>query len=135
MHGSSGDGAIPDQADIISPAGSPATTAGNAARAVVAALRSTSGSASTAARVVSRCRQIGPTWPHSALRARSAAAARKFAYVWGRVDYIDAFGRPHFQTFQMVSHFGQIHQFVFCQNGNATDDRFRRGWWRRKHDG
>jgi hypothetical protein len=70
------------------------------------------------------------------LRAYVAAReARKCAYVWGRVDYIDTFGRPHFQTFQMVSDFGQIHQFVFCQNGNGSDDRFRSGWWRRRRGG
>lgn len=46
-----------DQAAIISPAGSPATTGGSAASAAIAAFRSVSGSASTAVKVGPICRQ------------------------------------------------------------------------------
>jgi hypothetical protein len=66
---------------------------------------------------------------------RDFVAARntgKKAYVWGRADYLDIFGRPHFLTFQMICRFEQIHQFAFCEKGNGTNDQFRRwwNWWR-----
>jgi hypothetical protein len=51
-----------------------------------------------------------------------AGQSNQVAYIWGRVDYFDAFGHPHFTKFQMVNYFGQVHQFGFCQEGNRTDD-------------
>jgi hypothetical protein len=58
-----------------------------------------------------------------------ARRSGQVCFAWGRVDYIDTFGSHHFTTFQMACNFGQVHQFGFCQNGNGTDDRFRR-WWK-----
>lgn len=42
-------------------------------------------------------------------------------YVWGRIDYVDAFNDPRFTTFQMINHFAQIHQFCYCLRGNGTE--------------
>jgi hypothetical protein len=44
------------------------------------------------------------------------------AYVWGRVDYVDAFGQRHFTKFQMVHHTSDAPQFAVCAVGNETDD-------------
>jgi hypothetical protein len=55
-----------------------------------------------------------------------ARRSNQVCFVWGRVDYIDTFGGRHFTTFQMACNFGQHHQFGYCQNGNGTDDQFRR---------
>lgn len=51
-------------------------------------------------------------------------------YVWGRIDYMDAFGNFRWLTFQMISHFGQVAQFGYCEKGNGTDDTAdsMRGW-------
>jgi hypothetical protein len=54
----------------------------------------------------------------------NAQRAGTYCYVWGRVDYIDTFGRKHFTEFQMWQNFSAIHQFGFCQVGNKTDDEF-----------
>jgi len=43
------------------------------------------------------------------------------AYLWGRIDYIDAFHEKRFVEFQMVHHFGAIAQFAFCNVGNKTE--------------
>jgi hypothetical protein len=54
---------------------------------------------------------------------RQAARLRQKVYLWGRVDYFDVFGHPHFTAFQMVCAFEQwVHQFGFLQHGNGTDD-------------
>jgi len=60
----------------------------------------------------------------------AAQRAEKYCYVWGRVDYIDAFGQKHFTKFQMWQGFTAVHQFGFCQVGNKTDDEFPERLWR-----
>ena len=51
------------------------------------------------------------------------AQAGKAAYVWGRLEYLDTFGRPHFTTFQMECRFVEgVQQFSFLKHGNGTDD-------------
>jgi hypothetical protein len=58
----------------------------------------------------------------------AAQRAGKYCYVWGRLDYVDTFGRKHFTKFQMWQGFYQgINQFGFCQVGNSTDDEFPEG--------
>ena len=51
------------------------------------------------------------------------------AYVCGRIDYSDCFGRPHFTAFQSHTFFAQVLQFGYLKNGNGTDDNaaFSRG--------
>jgi len=49
--------------------------------------------------------------------AGSRAAGNK-AYVWGRVDYIDAFKRKRAITIQMVHDLDDIEPFAFCEVGN-----------------
>ena len=44
-------------------------------------------------------------------------------YVWGTINYIDAFGDSHFTRFQIVHHITNINQFAYCESGNCTDDR------------
>jgi hypothetical protein len=51
------------------------------------------------------------------------AAAGRAGYIWGRVDYADVFGRPHFVTFQMECRFADgAANFCFLEHGNSTDD-------------
>jgi hypothetical protein len=78
---------------------------------------------------------VGPGHIHTMTLGGLQNGARDFieagrsgqaCYAWGRAEYIDAFGQPHFTTFQMICLFGQVHQFGFCRQGNGTDDRFRR---------
>ena len=57
-----------------------------------------------------------------------AQKTEQYCYVWGRLDYIDTFGRKHFTKFQMWQGFEGVHQFGFCQVGNGTDDEFSEGW-------
>jgi hypothetical protein len=61
----------------------------------------------------------------------AAQKAEMYCYVWGRVDYIDTFGRDHFTKFQMWQNFTGVQQFGFCEVGNATDDEFPKWWWRK----
>jgi hypothetical protein len=56
-----------------------------------------------------------------------ALKTEQYCYVWGRLDYIDTFGRKHFTKFQMWQGFEGIHQFGFCQVGNGTDDELPEG--------
>jgi len=51
-------------------------------------------------------------------------------YIWGRLDYIDAFNKPRFTAFQMVHHFAQIYEFTYCKRGNGTEFRLNK-WWPR----
>jgi len=71
-----------------------------------------------------------------------AQRTEMYCYVWGRIDYIDTFGREHFTKFQMWQNFTAVHQFSFCQVGNVTDDKFpERSWiklirrWRSRRGG
>jgi hypothetical protein len=59
----------------------------------------------------------------------AAQRAGLYCYVWGRVDYVDTFGRKHFTKFQMWHGFFAINQFGFSQVGNGTDDEFPERWW------
>lgn len=43
------------------------------------------------------------------------------AYVYGRIDYEDAFGKPRFLTFQMVHGCEPIHEFGMCDKGNDAN--------------
>jgi hypothetical protein len=61
----------------------------------------------------------------------AAQNAGLYCYVWGRVDYIDTFGREHFTKFQMWQNFMAVHQFGFCEVGNKTDDVFPERWWQK----
>lgn len=45
-------------------------------------------------------------------------AASHMVYVWGRVDYADAFRRPRFMTFQMVNDLAEVNEFAYTQKGN-----------------
>lgn len=40
------------------------------------------------------------------------------AYLWGKIDYIDAFKEPRFTRFQMVNHFGRVSSMSWCEVGN-----------------
>ncbi len=52
-----------------------------------------------------------------------AARQSRVAHIWGRIDYVDTFARPHFATFQMACVFAYgMHQFGFLKHGNGTDD-------------
>jgi len=53
--------------------------------------------------------------------------ANEMAYLWGRIDYVDAFGHKRFTTFQVVHHFGVIYDFVNCPCGNVTEFEAGRG--------
>jgi hypothetical protein len=44
------------------------------------------------------------------------------AYIWGRVDYVDCFGNPHWTQFQAQSLFGSDTHFGYFGKGNRTDD-------------
>jgi hypothetical protein len=48
-------------------------------------------------------------------------ARGKFAYIWGRLDYTDAFCEPRFMTFQMAYDFGPLQAFGVCAAGNDAD--------------
>ena len=71
--------------------------------------------------------QLGGLEPGHA-KYLAAQRAEKYCSVWGKLDYIDTFGRKHFTKFQMWQSFQGIHQFGFCQVGNGTDDEFPEGW-------
>jgi hypothetical protein len=86
---------------------------------------------SATARVSEGINHIPPSEIHTAHKPelingihnyRGLSAAGKRAYIWGRLEYFDAFGTPHFTKFQMVHFFGRIYQFSFCSAGNSTDD-------------
>jgi hypothetical protein len=47
--------------------------------------------------------------------------ANQKAYIWGRMDYVDAFDKPRWITFQMVYHLGVVADFAFCDKGNDSD--------------
>ena len=47
--------------------------------------------------------------------------AGKCTYVWGRIDYMDAFGQPHFTTFQMYCPFFSATSFALSKNGNDAN--------------
>jgi hypothetical protein len=49
------------------------------------------------------------------------------SYVWGRIEYTDAFGEPHWLILQMLHYHGQVRQFAFCQRGNESDQPFKEG--------
>ncbi|MGH6870069.1 MAG: hypothetical protein ACREHE_01070 [Rhizomicrobium sp.] len=44
----------------------------------------------------------------------------KLPFVWGRVDYVDAFGRPRWTQFQLIHLHGYL-TFAFCAVGNEAD--------------
>ena len=62
-------------------------------------------------------------------RAKFLAAqeAEMYCYVWGRLDYIDTFGRKHFTKFQMWHGFGPIYQFGFVRSGTRLMTNSRIG--------
>jgi hypothetical protein len=41
-------------------------------------------------------------------------------YVWGRLNYTDAFDEPRFTTFQLVHTFTEVEEFAVCANGNEA---------------
>jgi hypothetical protein len=47
-------------------------------------------------------------------------AAGNKAYVWGRIDYVDAFKRKRWVTLQMVHDLHDVDQFYFCEAGNDS---------------
>ena len=53
-------------------------------------------------------------------------------FVYGRIDYVDAFGKPHFTTYRLIYSksfyppIGKEAVFNFCASGNATDDKYKR---------
>jgi hypothetical protein len=47
--------------------------------------------------------------------------ARCHGYIWGRIDYKDAFDKAHFTTFQLVNDFTDTESFSFCQKGNISN--------------
>lgn len=51
----------------------------------------------------------------------SQGAADHRAYLWGRVDYRDAFDMPHWAKFQMTCYFGTVSSFAYCEAGNESD--------------
>ncbi len=53
----------------------------------------------------------------------NTAFGMKKIYVWGNINYIDAFGDKHFTEFQLMHHITNINQFAFCAVGNRTDDK------------
>jgi hypothetical protein len=52
---------------------------------------------------------------------RTARVEGRMAYLWGRVDYADAFNHRRFTTFQMVCDFDRVLNFAFCACGNEVD--------------
>jgi hypothetical protein len=44
--------------------------------------------------------------------------AEEVAYLWGRINYKDAFGEERFTTWQMLNHFTSMTAFGWCEEGN-----------------
>jgi hypothetical protein len=53
-------------------------------------------------------------------RVERGGGCERAAYVWGRLDYIDAFDKPRFTTFQVVHTFTEVEEFAVCANGNEA---------------
>jgi hypothetical protein len=51
----------------------------------------------------------------------SLVQAGKNAYIWGHVDYIDAFAKRRFTTFYSVCHPAVAYDFAYCKSGNDAD--------------
>jgi hypothetical protein len=67
-------------------------------------------------------RRLGLSHGLAQFHANRMAGTR--AYAWGRIDYVDIFGKRHFTRFQQECVFGQVLQFrVIGRTGNDTDDR------------
>ena len=54
--------------------------------------------------------------------------SKKRAYVWGRVEYVDAFGAKRFTSFHMFNHLSDVMLFAHCARGTrrTTPSRHNR---------
>jgi hypothetical protein len=52
---------------------------------------------------------------------RPLRVENKKGYIWGRIEYRDAFDKQRFTTFQMIHDFMQIEQFAYCERGNNSE--------------
>ena len=65
--------------------------------------------------VAIQCQEIGVG--QAGWTARSLAHHK--TYVWGRLEYVDAFSFRRFIRFQMYYDFDEMEQFALCESGNS----------------
>jgi hypothetical protein len=70
--------------------------------------------------------------PLSDKEKQAIVAGSQAIFVYGRIDYVDAFRKPHFTTYRLIYSksfyppVGKGAVFSFCTNGNTTDDKYKR---------
>ncbi|HEX4506719.1 MAG TPA: hypothetical protein VH722_13395 [Alphaproteobacteria bacterium] len=50
-----------------------------------------------------------------------SANGTRQAYLWGQINYIDAFGKDRFVNFQMFADFDRVTSYGYCEHGNYSN--------------